>query len=69
MIMYISTLHNRIKGHNVQNVKLLDAMHKSLLILSKEVEKSVLFSNRPCQKLLEAAIDESNESDVVTLLS
>ena len=58
IILYISTLHNKIKGYNEENIKLLDGMHEGLCILKKtarfadEEESQVLFCNRPARKLL-----------------
>ena len=46
IILYISTLHVRIKAFNVENIKLLDGMHESLLILSK-TNNRVMFCNKP----------------------
>jgi len=54
IIQYICELHNRIKGYNLENIRLLDGMHEGLLILTKS-SKSVMFCNKPSQKLLEAA--------------
>ena len=39
----------------LQNAKLLNGMHEGLLILSK-LDKSILFVNRPAQKLLTSII-------------
>ena len=45
LILYISSLHARMKVCNTENIKLLDGMHEGLLILSKSTAKSVLFCN------------------------
>ena len=61
MILYISTLHSKLKSFNSENIKLLDGMHEGLLILSK-TQKTVMFCNKPSQKFLEAAIHELRTS-------
>ena len=47
IILYISSLHDRMNINNIANIKLLDSMHEGLLIRSKS-DKKVLFCNRPC---------------------
>ena len=54
ILLYISSLHSRMKSSNVENTKLLDAMHEGLLILSKADNES-MFCNFPAQKLLKSA--------------
>ena len=56
ILLYISSLHSRMKSSNVENTKLLDAMHEGLLILSKADNES-MFCNFPAQKLLKSAVD------------
>ena len=55
-LLYISSMHSRMKSSNVENTKLLDAMHEGLLILSKADNES-MFCNFPAQKLLKSALD------------
>ena len=57
VLMYISSLHARMKIFNVENIKLLDGMHEGLLILSNSTARSVMFCNNPAQKLLIRAIE------------
>ena len=54
--LYINSLHSRMKSSNVENTKLLDAMHEGLLILSKADNES-MFCNFPAQKLLMSAVE------------
>ena len=56
ILLYISSLHSRMKSSNVENTKLLDAMHEGLLILSKADNES-MFCNFPAQKLLKSAVE------------
>ena len=56
ILLYISSLHSRMKSSNVENTKLLDAMHEGLLILSKADNES-MFCNFPAQKLLKNAVE------------
>ena len=56
ILLYISSLHSRMKSSNVENTKLLDAMHEGLLILSKADNES-MFCNFPAQKLLKNAFE------------
>ena len=56
MFLYISSLHSRMRSFNVENTKLLDAMHEGLLILSKADNES-MFCNFPAQKLLNGAVE------------
>lgn len=41
---------------NQQNTKLLDGMHEGLIILLKSNNQQLLFSNRPIEKFINAAI-------------
>ena len=41
ILMYISSLHSRMKSSTLENTKLLDAMHEGLLILSKADNESM----------------------------
>ena len=41
----------KITSTNKANIKLLDGMHESVLILSKTT-KEIIFFNKPAQKLL-----------------
>ena len=61
MVLYISSLHDRMKSNNIANIQLLDGMHEGLLIRSKS-DKKVLFCNRPSQKFLERAISVTEQS-------
>lgn len=45
----------------LQNAKLLNGIHEGLLILSK-VDKSILFVNKPAQKLLTNIINFNQKS-------
>ena len=51
LFLYITELHSKMHQLIDQNIKLLNGMHEGLLILSKE-DKSVLFINKPAEKLL-----------------
>ena len=57
IISYITQLHGRIKTSNVENIKMLDAMHEGLLILSKSPDNRMMFCNKPAQKLLMKTIE------------
>ena len=56
LFVYIASLHDRMRRMILQNAKLLNGMHEGLLILSK-LDQSILFVNRPAQKLLTSVID------------
>ena len=56
LFAYIPSLQEKTRRTIVQNAKLLNGMHEGLLILSK-FDKSILFVNRPAQKLLTSVID------------
>ena len=47
LILYTQTIQSRIKLSNVQNTRLLDAMHEGLLILSKSSSNESMFCNWP----------------------
>ena len=57
---YISSLHQRLKRVNAENISLLNGMHEGLLILSsslnEKVKDQVLFCNRSAEKLLTRAV-------------
>ena len=61
LFVYISSLHQKMQCTIRKNAKLLNGMHEGLLILSK-FEKSILFVNKPAQKLLTNIIDFSSSS-------
>ena len=46
IVIYISSMHTRMKIFNLENIKLLDGMHEGLLILSKSTSASI-FCNKP----------------------
>ena len=57
--LYISTLHQKLKRLNAENINLLDGMHEGLLILTKTntsvqeaIKDKILFCNRSAEKLL-----------------
>ena len=56
ILLYISELHSKMKQSIVDNKKLLNGMHEGVLILSKGVEKSVIFCNNPVRTLLSGVI-------------
>ena len=59
LFVYISSLHEKTQCTIRQNAKLLNGMHEGLLILSK-LDKSILFVNKPAQKLLTSIINFNN---------
>ena len=67
-LIYVSKLHLKLKGYNVENIKLLDGMHEGLLILQKS-NKGVMFSNKQSQKLLEGALSILNQSEEPTKIN
>ena len=60
LLIYIQTLHRRMRTFNFENVKLLDGMHEGLLILQKppasmnsmRLANEIMFCNRSAEKLL-----------------
>ena len=61
--LYISTLHQKLKRLNAENINLLDGMHEGLLILTKTntsvqeaIKDKILFCNRSAEKLLSRAV-------------
>ena len=62
IIRQISQLHMKLRTQNEQNARLLNGMHEGLIIVSKKKDQKVLYSNRPIQKFINAAISavESN---------
>ena len=63
LFAYLASLQERMRSTILQNAKLLNGMHEGLLILSK-LDKSILFVNRPAQKLLKNIIDFSQKQTV-----
>ena len=59
ILIYISSLHLKMYTLNIENMKLLDGMHEGLLILSKQHQKQVMFCNKPSQKFLEKALQNT----------
>ena len=49
LIQYIASLQNRMKTFNIEKIKLLNAMHEGLLILSnsEKVTRTAMFCNQP----------------------
>ena len=67
--LYISTLHQRLKRLNAENINLLDGMHEGLLILSKTTSSlraaakdQILFCNRTAEKLLTRAVSHQSST-------
>ena len=65
LLVYISSLHQKMQCTIRQNTKLLNGMHEGLLILSK-FDKSILFVNKPAQKLLTNIINFSSQQPTAT---
>ena len=63
ILKYIISLYDRIKVYNAENIKLLDGMHEGLLILSSP-NRTVMFCNKPSQKLLIAALTANTSNDI-----
>ena len=61
IIRQISQLNMQLRTLNEQNAKLLDGMHEGLIIISKKKEHRVLYSNKPIQKFINAAIQAAEE--------
>ena len=49
LIQYIASLQNRMKTFNIEKIKLLNAMHEGLLILSNSEKqtRTTMFCNQP----------------------
>lgn len=56
LILYISQKEDKMNQSMLQNISLLNGMHEGILILSK-LKKSILFVNKPAQKLLKNTIN------------
>ena len=67
--LYISTLHQKLKRLNEENINLLDGMHEGLLILSKTtsslreaIKGQILFCNKTAEKLLTRAVSHQSST-------
>ena len=56
LFLYIAELHGKLHQLILENIRLLNGMHEGLLILSK-ADQSILFINRPVQKLFKNSIE------------
>ena len=59
LFLYIAELHGKLHQLILENIRLLNGMHEGLLIISK-TDQSILFVNRPVQKLLKNSLKQEN---------
>lgn len=66
LFLYIAELHGKLHQLILENIRLLNGMHEGLLILSK-TDQSILFVNRPVQKLLKNSFSIKPENQNANL--